>query len=69
MAHLRKRKSCYQLQYYLDGKLRQKWFSPIIPKSVVLAEKKRIEAALALHKAGIRPFTENDYRFDNITLR
>lgn len=56
MAYLRKVKNTWQLQYRLDGKQRWKHFSPDTPKTVVLAEKKRIEAEIALHKAGIKRF-------------
>ena len=53
MAYLRKIKNTYQLQFYINGKMRWKHFSPNTPKSVVMAEKKRIEAEVALHKAGV----------------
>nr|NIR48293.1 tyrosine-type recombinase/integrase [candidate division KSB1 bacterium]NIR71514.1 tyrosine-type recombinase/integrase [candidate division KSB1 bacterium]NIS27950.1 tyrosine-type recombinase/integrase [candidate division KSB1 bacterium]NIT74827.1 tyrosine-type recombinase/integrase [candidate division KSB1 bacterium]NIU28607.1 tyrosine-type recombinase/integrase [candidate division KSB1 bacterium] len=69
MACLRKVKNTWQLQFYLDGKRRYKQFSPKTPKSVVLAEKKRIEAELALHKAGVKKFAEKTERVDSITLR
>ena len=69
MAFLRKRGPSYQLQYYVDGRRHFKNFPPNTPKSVVLGEKKRIEGELALHKAGIKRFKENDQRFDTITLQ
>ena len=56
MAYLRRIKNTWQLQYRLDGKQCYKQFSPGTPKSVIMAEKKRIEAQLALHKAGVKEF-------------
>lgn len=69
MASLRKLKNTWQIKYYLDGRRVFKHFSPDTPKAVVMAEKKRIEANIALHKAGIKPFSENNQRVDFITLR
>ncbi|MCH7756132.1 tyrosine-type recombinase/integrase [candidate division KSB1 bacterium] len=69
MAYLRKIKNTWQLQFYLDGKRRYKTYSPDTPKSILSAEKKRIESEIALHKAGIKRFNENDERVDFITLR
>jgi len=70
MAYLRKIKNTWQLQFYLDGKRRYKHYAPSTPKSILLAEKKRIEAEIALHKAGIKKFSENkEERADFITLR
>lgn len=68
MASMRKLGTAYQLQFYLDGKRHFKYFPKGIPKSVAMAEKKRIEADIALHKAGVKRFTENDHRLDFITL-
>ncbi len=69
MAYLRKIKNSWQLQYRLDGKQKYKQFSPDTPKSIVMAEKKRIEAKIALHKAGVKRFAENDERVERMTLR
>ena len=68
MAYLRKVKNTYQLQFYIDGKKRWKHYSPHTPKSVVLAEKKRIEAEVALHKARIRKFQEETAVSNSISL-
>ncbi len=69
MAHLRKVKNTWQLQFYLDGRKRYKHYSPGTPKSIIVAEKKRIEAQIALHKANVKKFSENEQRVDFITLR
>ena len=69
MAYLRKIKNTWQLQFYLDGKRQYKTYSSDTPKSILSAEKKRIESEIALHKAGIKRFSENDERVDFITLR
>jgi integrase len=68
MAHLRQIGRGYQLQFYLNGRKHVKQFSPATPKSVVIAEKKRIESQIALHKAGIRSFTESDNTAKFLTL-
>ena len=69
MAYLRKVKNTWQLQFYLDGQKRYKHYMPGTPKSIVIAEKKRIEAQIALHKANVKKFSENEQRVDFITLR
>ena len=69
MAYLRKNKNSFQLQYYLDGRKKYKQYPPGTPKAVVLAEKKRIEAQIALHKARIKKFSEQDNEWDSVTLR
>jgi len=68
MASLRKLGSAYQLQFYLDGKRRFMYFPKGTPKSIAVAERKRIEAEVAMHKAGVKRFIENDKRVDFITL-
>ncbi len=57
------------MQFYIDGKRQYKTYSSDTPKSILSAEKKRIESEIALHKAGIKRFSENDERVDFITLR
>jgi len=69
MAYLKKNKNTWQLQFYVDGQKHYKHFPPNTPKSIVLAEKKRIEAEIALHKANIRKFVYGSERVDFITLR
>jgi site-specific recombinase XerD len=58
----------YQIQYYLDGRKYYKGFPKGAPKQRVKAEKARIEAAVALHRAGKEQF--NLYKDDtkNISL-
>jgi integrase/recombinase XerD len=68
MASLRKIGQAYQLQFYLDGKRRYKYFPRGTPKSIALAEKKRLEADIALHKAGVRRFSQTVDRIDFMTL-
>ena len=60
MAHIRKIGKSYQIQYYLNGRKRYKQLPPNTPRAAVEAEKKKLEADLALHKAGIKRFTEHD---------
>ena len=69
MAYLRKIKNTWQLQFYLDGKKRYKHYSPSTPKSILLAEKKRIESEIALHKAGVKRFHFDEESVEFITLR
>jgi len=64
MAYLRKIKNTWQLQFYLDGRKRYKHYTPGTPKSIIIAEKKRIEAQIALHKANVKKFSENEQRVD-----
>ena len=59
MAHLRKVGGGYQIQYYLNHKKRTRQFPKNTPEALVKAEFKRLEADLALHKAGIKRFGEN----------
>ena len=68
MAHLRQTGGGFQLQFYLNGRRKVKQFSPGTPKSVALAEQKRVESALALHKAGIKKFTESTESTEFLTL-
>ena len=68
MAHLRQVGRGYQLQYYLNGRKRVKQFPPGMPKSLVEAERKHIERALILHKAGIKRFEEWDSTAERLTL-
>lgn len=68
MAHLRKVGSGHQLQYYLNGQKRVRQFPKGTPVSVVIAEKKRIESELALHKAGLKRFGEDPRAAEFLTV-
>ena len=68
MAHMRKIGKGYQIQYYLNHKKRTRQFPKNTPEAVAKAEFKRLEADLALHKAGIKRFGENPEAARFITL-
>lgn len=58
----------FQIQYYVDGIKHYKGLPKNTPKTSITREKKRIEAAIADHKAGIKPFTLYKQDYSNITL-
>ena len=68
MAHLRKVGLGYQAQYYLNGRKRTKYFPKHTPQAAVVAEFKRLEADIALNKAGIKSFGQNQDAVKFITL-
>ena len=68
MAHLPKVGGGFQIQYYLNHRKRTCQFPKNTPEAVLNAEFKRLEADLALHKAGIKRFGENLDAIKFITL-
>jgi integrase/recombinase XerC len=61
MAYIEKvGKKSFRIKYYLDGK---KYYKPLpggTPKHIIQAVKKEIEAKVALHKAGIKKFLQEE---------
>ena len=68
MAHLRQVGNGWQIQYYLNNRRRTKQYPPGTPKTLVMAEKKKLEHAIVLHKSGIKKFAEHDDNAEFMTL-
>ena len=61
-------RNSYRIQYYLNGKRKYQTIPDGTPKHLMQAMKKEIEAKVALHKAGIKKFTEDDATENILTL-
>jgi len=68
MAYVERIGDAYRIQYYLNRQRYYKYYPKGTPKKIVNAEKKRLEADLALHKAGIKSFNQQNDKVNYLTL-
>ena len=66
MAHLRKVKNSWQIQFYLDRKLRWIHLPPYITESEAKDEKEWIEGKIKRHKQGKETFNFENYKSKSI---
>lgn len=69
MAYIEKvGKNSYRIIYYLNGKKKTKALPPGTPEKLVKSFKKEIEAKVALHKAGIKKFVDEQENDTGLTV-